>query len=290
MKKNKLIARIIAGLLVLITILGLIIPYVSADEIDGQPNNELPVGFEYVFEDGEWKIKKSEGNNKPAVYVNSPYGFDTSNIVIFICNIETEEVISRELFQSANYITSLNIGEGYYVIYANGYAWSDKDGNAYAVNGGEYYYVYIGDNYDNEKYTVNFADGNEIIELSLSVAPDNFQVVKYQSQLSIGNSDLICPSDALLEPIQKIDPNGGGTNQPPTGDKEKPPVEGGDDEDNGGIIGVLKKMFTDIIKKSAIPLILIAICYAGLTFIKIKKQYKVDQQQENDELDDKCVD
>jgi hypothetical protein len=289
MKKTKLITRIIAGLLVLITVLGLIIPYVSADEIDGQPDNELPVGFEYVLEDGEWKIKKSEGNNQPAVYVNSPYGFDTSNIVIFICNIETEEVISRELFQSANYITSLNISEGYYVIYANGYAWSDKDGNAYAINGGEYYYVYVGDNYDNEKYTVNFADGNEIIELSLSVAPASFQVVKYQSQLSIGNSDLICPSDALLEPIQKINPDGEHIPDPTPDDGEKPPVED-DDDDNSGIIGVFKNLFTGVIKRSAIPLILIAICYTGLTFIKIKKQYDVDKQQENDELDDKCVD
>jgi hypothetical protein len=310
MNKGKLIVRIISGLLVLIMVLGLIIPYVYATEIeDGSenvgteenipeddqsenifPEYNLPDGFEYIEVDGGWDIKKTSDDGVSALWITRPLTFDTNTVTVFVCNLETEEVKYYDFHKSFNYIGSMYLEDGYYVLYANEFAWADANGLAHSFNGGEYFYFYVGNNYDDEKYNVEFYHDGGIMHVPMiEEAPADYQIVEYQSTLTIDDSVLKCPEDAMLTPIEKLDPDENWT-EPTIDDTTLPPEEPiVPTEDDGGVLDVVKELFVGFFDGSILLILAIVVCYIWLTFIKIKKKKAAEKQIENDSYDDRRI-
>jgi hypothetical protein len=316
MKKQKLIIRIVAIVLVAVLALGFIVPYVSATEVgetatqpfapnesndlnaepsegsnddaivsNPKPTTKLPNGFEYVLVDEIWKIKKTDDNQKSALHINyKSQLFDTQSVIVFIGNIETHEVKYYELYNEFNYLASIDLPDGYYVVYANGLAWSDKDGRAHMLSGGEYEYLYIGeeDNYQ-DLYGVNFRRGEEIFGLSMEIVEETSynQLVAYNSKVLVTSDDLAYPEDAKLEKIDHQVP-------PPTeqGPEPSEPTQ----EEKTSLVSSLRKTFGIILKRSIGLIFVAALCGIGLIVIRIKKKIAKDRQAELDKYDDRRID
>lgn len=308
MNKHKLIVRIVAGILVAVIALGLIIPYVSATEIQDvvldntqeentneteipippKPDQELPDGFEYVLQDNRWVVEKTSDNTKPAIrLIHMPYDFDTAEVVLFVGNIQTHEVKCVTLYCHSGYISSVDLEDGYYVAYANGYAWSSKDGEKYMINSGEYRYFYVGDVDKYEiPYGVEFESANDIFTIALGYARNETQTVPYNSSLIISENDLIYPEDAKLSPLEDekdhIEPS------VPNSDSKDPidPDESKDDEiAKITVFDILK----NIIYRYWFLITCIVLCYVGLTVIKFKKKIQMKQRLEEDQLDSRRI-
>jgi hypothetical protein len=297
MKNKKLLVRILAGILLLVMVLGLVIPYVSAVELDNtntaeidvpQPDSGLPIGFEYKFNGATWDVVKSEGNTKPAIMIDTkPDSCDVREAVVFIGNLATHEVKYYNLYRGLNYVSSVDLDDGYYVIFTNNYAWEDSRGDVYAINGGEYQYIYIGDNYDPTLYGVQFDQTSGIFSLSLKDAKDDSHVMSYDTALLVTNQLLVLPSDASPEAHVPTQPTQEPTPQPTTPKPDNPAKE---DEPDSGFFADTLSMLGRVMKKSAFLLICIAGCFIGLKVIQIKKKIKTEKQTENDKYDDRRID
>lgn len=339
MNNNKFIARIIAGFLVTITLLGMIVPYVMAAEIESntseteaternpedfqielpedvlaildgaesenngdsanitheevsgaigetvsnKPEKGLPQGFEYVDIGGIWTVKKTEDNTQPAIIVDGlPIGFDSRVITVFIGNLRTREVVYYDVYDFNSYVSSVSLKDGYYVVFANGYAWSDAEGNAYAINGGEYQYIYIGDDYDDSIYGVDFEQANEPISISLGTAPEGMKVVEYNGSILVDNDDLVYPEGAKLANVEEMEATlpqeeieQADEKEDPFAKIEKPSIG---------------KIFLDFLDRSWLLLMALAGCYIGLIVVRRKNQEKAEDRFEKDRYDDKYID
>jgi hypothetical protein len=198
---------------------------------------------------------------------------------VFIGNLETYEVYTYELNNSSAYVSTLDLPNGYYVIYGNGFSWSDAEGMAYAVNGGESQYVYIGDAYDSSLYGVEFEYGNEFFNIKMAEAPANMQQVGYNSELILSDSDLVFPEELKIERVPE-----------PTSPTEPSETQPNDDPEKPEYKFSLWKMLLNIFKKHILMFIAIAGCGVGLLFIKAKKKAEAAKQIESDLYDDKRID
>lgn len=321
MKKTRIITKVIAAILAFVLVLGLIIPYVSAaelgnevpiaeelvsendappadeessdendappveeestDENDFPPMQSLPLGFEYVKVGNSWTVQKTADNTKPAVMLNVPDGFDASVVTIFIGNLQTREVQYFDLNNSYGYLSSMNLEDGYYVIYANGFAWCDSKDNAYAINGGEYQYVYIGDNYNPSLYGVEFINSQDIFYVDMGPALDSMQKIKHNSRLTVDSSCLVYPEDAKLENVQTPT-----VSEPPQEPSSPTPSPAGtEDEQEITLFSIL----LNAIKETYILIILIVICFVGTVILRRRKNATIKKQVENDKYDDQRI-
>ena len=289
--KKKLVVRIIAIVLVAITVLGLIIPSVTATEFIDPTG--LPNGFEYVQTENGIVLTKNEENPYAAVQLNGiPEGFDTPVVTIFLANLDTKKVSPVELYYEYGYVSNLTLDDGYYVLYGNNVAWTAKDGNTFSLNGGNDYFIYIGSNFDSTRYEYDFfKDMRGIMNLSLNVPVEGAQVIPYGSSLQVGENMLQFPAayDTTVEetPEDQNVPAESQPAQPEEQTGEQPteqPVEVEPfwpEEEKFSFFGWL----LDIFKSAPIVFILLAISIVWYLILKKKKADKLAQQLENDMLD-----
>ena len=308
-KKRRLMVRIVAGFICLIMVIGMIVPYVSAASTDtndvqdmltemfqqnqennseqenvediNKPTEPLPIGFDYVFENGNWVVRKTEGNNDTAFILESvPELFDQPTVTFFVGNLETHKVQAIEVNFDESYITSVALDDGYYVVFSNNYAWTETEGNKYAINNNEYKYIYIGEPTETDIYGINFETENEMFSIELGVADENMVEIPYGEVLEVKQEMLKYPDDADLE---KVEENLQGTN--PT---KKPSQKQEDvvEEKETGILGSIINGLWRMLKGSLIPLVILIVCGSGYFIIKKKKEKELLSQTENDKYDD----
>ena len=302
MNNNKLLIRIISIALIVIILFGLVATcfsvhdnHVHAAEMNdtsdsanrsqsntenNKPTQLLPDGFEYVQGGDGWLIAKTKDNTNPAVAIETPDGFDALAVTIFVGNLATHEVTCYTLDSMYNYVSSMELSDGYYVIFGNGFAWSTSSGAAYAINGSRYQYVYVGSNYDPTLYGVEFQTTNGIFSIQLEIADDGMEKVAYNSYLTVDPSNVQYPENAKLEKIKGSDAEDLDHAETPTTQTK---------EDGDSKISLID-LFVGFMKRSGVMLIIIALCYVGLTIIKMKKQVDAEQQAEKDKYDDKRID
>lgn len=314
MKKRTLIVRIIAGILIFIMALGMIVPYISAAEItdniqtqdettveaesdavdesedEGEededdptkPITSLPKGFSYKKVGGVWTIVKDSSNTDAAFMLDGiPYGFDVTEITFFIGNLETYKVEECKLHIAFNYVSSISLPEGYYVVFSNNYSWRDSSGKPYELNGGVYKYIYVGENCDQSKYGVRFDTTQEIFSLGVSTPSSDTQIINYGATLLVTDSDKIYPEDAKLKEVIAL--------RPPLEDEKRPTDKPQDtvqaDEKKEENVSILKDLFSGILSKSLGLIIIISVCGIVLSIIKIKKKISAQKQSERDAND-----
>ena len=291
MKKRKLMARIIACVLAVILLLGIVVPVVSATEIEAL--DPLPEGFEYqINDDGSATIIKAADNNKIAFQLQGYYqGFDTDIVSVFIGNLETKKT-TIVTFSEPHYLASVELDPGYYVIFNGGYAWSDADGTKYTID--EYQYLYVGDNFEYDKFVgVDFMMDTTKL-LPATIAPTNdasLNVISYNDAPSITHESIVFPTNAI--PPSKSESEN--PTQPTTPDEETPgdnkqptdnqPNEEQPEKERKGLFGVL----FDMIKESFVLILLIAGCAVVLFLRKTKRENSLQRQSENDKYDDRRV-
>lgn len=324
MKKNKLITRIIAVVLVLTIVLGFVIPYVSAYDVDqseietmhnasekpDMPDVDLPDGFEYSYVNGRWVINKTEENDRPAIAImQMPEGFDATVLTVFICNLETYQVRSFDLFKRSGYVSSMDLADGYYVIFSNNFAWSSSSGEAHVINNNEYLYVYIGDDYDANLYPIDFERYEDIFEIALSPADDSTTKIAYNTALIYSPSHMVCPEDAIVykngstsdnptgpttptyptEPTDPTEPTEPTMPTSPTGPSESGGSSGEDDKDTESKLSVWKILLAAL-NRSKFLLIGVALCAIGMGVVNLKKKEAIKKQLEEDKYDEKRID
>lgn len=295
MKKEKKIIRIVASVLVVIMVLGLIVPYVMAAEIDETEAvvesalAELPDGFEYVQNGESLVINKTANNNKPAIALDVDTStFDVFSVTVFVGNLVTHGVTCYELYKHEGYVKSIDLADGYYVIFANDYAWSDSNDNAYAINGNEYKYIYIGDDYDPNLYGVEFETTDDIFRLSMVASPDSMYIIGYNNSLMFDESDMQYPEGAKLKKLADTKENK--ENEPKNDGATTPSVDSEQEKEDGDKNRInVWSMLLNSLKRSAFLISAIVICYISLTVIRYKKRKEVEEQAENDKYDDKRV-
>ena len=297
--KTRVITRIIACLLALIIALGLIIPAVSAaTPLPGEPTGSAPSGFEFVQkEDGSWEVVKYQDNTAPAVMLyGQPEIFDTIAVTVFIGNLVTGEVKTCTLAQYQAYIHSLELENGYYVIYADEYAWSDRDGDTYSVLPDQGLYFYVGESGFDANLFPEFTfvtDHTEIMQLPVSTAINGAQVVSYNSQLTLSPIGLSIPEkympttqDPGVEDPGQEDPN---NPEDPTVDPGVTETQPNEEPTEKPIIE--EKSFGEIVfgglKSSIFMIIAIAACWIGLKIMQARKASKIAEQSMKDHYDDK---
>lgn len=310
-KKKRLIVKIVAGLLCLIMVAGMIVPYVSATSIDSEnvkdiitdmfqkedveheelaessvpkPTNTLPIGFDYVLEGDNWVIRKTDGNKETAFILEGySSGFDQPIVTFFIGNLKTHKVESVELLADESYVSSINLSDGYYVVFSNEYAWSDKDGNIYAINNNEFKYIYVGEPTNTDINDITFAPEDGIFSIELGMADESMTVVPYGETLEVTSKMLEYPDDAVLKEVEE---NVDETNhiKKPSEEQEKPV-----DEEKVSLTKRLLGGLWRSLKGSIIPLILLGICGCSYLVIKKKKEKELLSQTENDKYDDSRI-
>ena len=245
------------------------------------PTDGLPVGFEYVNENDTWVIKKTEDNTSAAILLNNvPDTFDATSVKVFVANLETKQVQHFSLDAGLSYITTMDLADGYYVIYGGEYAWCDSLDNAYVLNDTNPLYVYVGSEYDPNKFEDVFLDASDIILIDLTPAPDGMNRVKHSSNLLIGDEDLSFPNEFILATDSEIEAI------PEDETIEEEPIEANKEEPKGtGLKDILKES----LKKSSGLLIAVAVLFIAIKIIEFKKKEKLSKQSENDKYDDKRV-
>lgn len=319
MKKKKIqiiLTRIFACALVIILALGIIAPVVaSATELkkpeqnttnteqseqqgnnnelsepfeDEKPEQTLSDGFEYKKNGDAWEIVKVTGNTNAAFIVDGlpTAGFDGFYLTFFVGNIETQEVIAVEVMNDYCFTKSISLADGYYVIFANEYSFSDSKGNVYAINGGQNTYFHIGQNFDDEKYPVKFTDANiGLLHLNLEKSPSGYTEIKHNQRVSVTSADLSFPDDAKIGAVnnnknEENKTNNSSNNQNKTEDnndkKEEPKKE------RRSIWAILK----DSLSRSALLIVGIIGCFIGISVVKAKKKSSLEEQVESDKNDD----
>lgn len=278
-KKTKIITRVIACILAFILILGLVVPVVYAEELD-----PLPDGFEWTEMDGSYVVTKSPDNKAPAItltgYVDS---FDTLAVTLFIGNLETKECSILSLNSTQQYVSSIDVPSGYYVIFGGNYGWTSADNKVYTL--ADYTYLYVGSSFDENKYEdVVFNNSDGIIGLPMTIAEDAsvLQVVPYNELPEISNESIVFPTDAVPE----LKVNEDESTQPTTPVQPTPTTPATDVE--GDDITFLDIIWS-MIKDSAVLLIIIAGIYITLAVMNAKKKIALEKQAENDQYDDKRI-
>lgn len=328
-KKTKLILmRIFACVLVLILALGIIAPVVaSATEMkpgvnanqgtaampqveentngdgDGapsappmtKPDKAVSAGFEYVKVGDAWVVQKAAGNTEAAIIIDGmpDEGFDNAYITLFIGNMETKEIKTVELMNDYSFTKSVALEDGYYVIFANKYAFANSKNNAYAINGGEFKYFHIGADFDNKKFPVSFTDANTgLIHLSLKAAPDGYETVQYNQRISLSAADLVFPDEAILGKIEdsKLPTNTDDTTNNSSEEQkanadDQTTQENGNSQNEDGAESIWQG-FLHTLSRSSFLIFCIIVCFIGTTIIKAKKQSSLEEQAESDKNDD----
>lgn len=285
MKGRKIIIRVLSLILIGVIVLGLIIPCVSAAEIETAPAVErptLPDGFEYIEStDGKsYMVIKSPDNDLPSFSLSMRDDFDMPQVTVFFANLETEEVSSCTLYNESGYYASVDLKDGYYVVFANEHAWQNSKGIPYALGGGSYQYIYVGDEFDPLKYDVGFSMTTGIVRLGMDVAPANFTVVNYGDSATFDLTSIKMPENA------KVGPPSTQEQTKPTESENQPNDDLIEKEAPEGLLDIL----WGLIKDSAVLLILIAICFVVLSFIRAKKKVQAEIEAAKDLEDEKRVD
>lgn len=292
MKKRKLMARIIACVLAVVLLLGIVVPVVSATE--AELLDPLPEGFEYqINDDGSATIIKAADNNKIALQLQGYYqGFDTDVVTVFIGNLETKKT-TIVTFAEPHYLASVELEPGYYVIFNGGYAWSDADGTKYTID--EYQYLYVGDNFEYDKFVgVDFMlDTTRIVPTTIAPTNDaSLTVIAYNDAPSITHESIVFPTNAIPpskggaeDPTQPTTP--GGEENPGNNQQEnnQQPNEEQQEKERKGLFGIL----FDMIKDSFVLILLIVGCAVVLFLRKTKRENSLQRQSENDKYDDRRV-
>ena len=331
--KKKLFVRILCGILVFIMTMGLIIPYVAASEIEGVageqveeivtteqitdgfgfgwgaelefeasdfpiPFEEVSDGFEYtVFEDGAPLLIKEDNGNTGFWISGLPENYDCGAVTLFVGNLETEEVVTINLTADNYYLGQLDLWDGYYVIFPNGYSFCDSNGVGYAINGGKNLYFHIGHGFDEEKYPVEFMtvfDNTELFKLSLSEAPDDFQKVSSTTTLDIDASKIEFPNDVRVdvlgikdEPIVEDEKTEQQTI--PSEEMHDQTVATEDETEDKNDKYTWYGILLNGLKKNIILITALVACYVGTIVVKIKKKKELEKQAENDKYDDGLI-
>ena len=227
---SKKVIRIISFVLVIVTLLGFIIPYVSATELDKEESDAVtdkgvvgetpeslygtpPEGFELIVEDDYYRVEKTDSNLN--VWFQIPITNETPrlNTVAFIVDINKNMVIEQiELNVEKTYVNGLKLADGHYALITGNYAFGDAN-NKYEINAGKPVYFYIGDTalVDQSKYGVTFhvVDTNAIT-LTLDAAGENAVLAAD----AIHNSDVVIPEEItkmtngdIVDIEPDVDPN-----------------------------------------------------------------------------------
>lgn len=272
-----------------------------------RPTKLLPAEFEYKVIDNVWQITRRENNSKPAVIIDGlPLaGYDGEYITIFFGNVKTHEVTPVELSNSYSFVKSLDLEPGYYVVFSNNYAYSDSNNKAYAVEGGKLKYIYIGNDYNPDAFSVPFDLGTDgFIHLNLSLAPKGAKIMKYNERISPLASGFEYPKEAALKEKSAgpkvIEPNTDSyavenktekstdnTSKEST-EKENPTESNKEkvESQKTGLWNVIKNMFS----KSILLIVGLAGCYVALIVVRAKKRHQIEEQTENDKGDEGRLD
>lgn len=309
-KKTKVITRILCGVLALVLILGLIIPAVSANEITTDPiveetvtetvapqeqptetptedpEDDLPDGFHYETDEyGVQHVAKDSDNQFPAIILNDiPDDFDVHAITVFVGNMETYEVKWFTLTYPNNYVASLPLLEGYYVLFTNGYVWETSSGTKYAVNGGQHQYFHVGEDYNSGLYGTNFYTSNDIMSLSLKIDENGQKIIKYGTTLLLSGDNMQYPYDAKLDKL--VNDN---DNEPSDPDELKPLPQdptAPQVDDTTKSLNLVWFYFKNMLWKSKFILLILVGCGVLLLVIKQKRKKQQEEQMENDKYDD----
>lgn len=326
MKKSQILMRIMACVLIIILALGIIVPVVaSATELTPEPNNSynaggltqapsgdtdnedggmfttidtamptkaLPDGLEYAKQDNSWIVRKVNGNNNFSVIVDGlPDNFDSDYLTFFIGNVETHEVTSVEVMNAYSFAKVIDLSPGYYVIFANNYAFCDSKDKAYAIEGGQMKYFYVGNDYDSNKFPVTFEDGTtNLMHLTLKDAPDGYSKIKQNQRVAVSSTDLTYPSDANIGSAKTA------TEKSNTGDTDKSKDTSSDSKvstdkkkESSGLNSFFNTL-KNVVSRSFLLIIGIIICFVATTVIKSKKKAALEEQSENDKNDDGHID
>lgn len=171
-KKKKLFVRIICLILALIMVMGLVVQVAFATE--GPCPYESNEGFSYIATEDGWAIQQ-EGENPVLKISNVPEDFPHLYMSVLVANIETNHTQEILLFRDNGYAATLELEDGYYLIYTCLRGFKDNDGAKYVINNMQTAYFYHGDwNVFEEKYDLNYIDGNGIIDLKLDIMPADY--------------------------------------------------------------------------------------------------------------------
>lgn len=164
-KKKKLFVRVLCFILALIMVMGLVIQVAFAEE--GCPYEALD-GFEFVSNGDGWDVVKT--SDKPVIRLsNVPEDFVNPDVTVLVANLDTNVTQVVHLFPFNGYTTTLDIDDGYYLIYTNEVAWKSTSNNVYAVNNHDTVYFYYGDSalYDSTKYQLPYILTDNVIDLPM---------------------------------------------------------------------------------------------------------------------------
>ena len=293
-KKNqttKLITRIIAIILVAMLIFGMIIPPVAAETVGDDENSTmesglveqthttLPPGFEYVQNGDKQEIVKTEDNTSPAMKLDIPEGFDAESIVVYLGNVETHEVFYVQLYRIFNYVYTLNVPSGYYVVLDNNLIWCDSAKREYTIQGTSYRYIYIGDEYNENLYSEKFETTDGIFDIQLHDSTKTGNKVEHNVTF-IPDVGVKIPTNAYPLKNDNIENTNGeikdNTNESPSSESN----ENKEDTDQGPL-----NILWSIVKNSMTFIIVIFACGVIYMVLKYKKQKEIEKQlnQDNDD-------
>lgn len=312
-KKAKIMTRVIAGVLVLVMALGFIIPYVSASEIEDTQSTEttevveeeevvvstqppveddrapsaLPDGLYYEKVNDKWVIKvRNDANVIPVQVMNVPPEYAAEELILFVANLETQEVQTISLMKHYGFVGTMNIKPGYYAFYANEIGWGDGYDNYFAFNDGEYQFFRLGSTTQAEKDGIPFADASNGLYPKLTEAGDNYSKVMAGQTILVTAQMKEFPSDLhIIKPDSDnpvTNPGEGGNGE--TGEGGDEPVE--EERDHGSVI---LNLFIDMFKQSIGILIVLAACAIGVVIVKKKREREAWEQTQNDKYDDRRI-
>ena len=291
---SKKVIRIISFVLVVVTLLGFIIPYVSATELDndgamstegvvGETPESLygtpPDGFELIVEQDYYRVQKN--NADVNVWFQIPITNNTPRLqtVVFIVDIAQNMVVEQvELNVEQTYVNGLKLNDGYYALITGNYAFGD-DGQKYEINDGTPLYFYIGDNnaFDYSLYDASFhIVDSRAIQLKLDTARQDAVL----ATLPISNSEVAIPEEITKmtsNDIVEVQPNPGTTTDKPI----QPSEPSKKDEEEP------KKEFPliTLFKNSWVWLLLLGVSWGAYKILENKKKNKMIKTAESDRND-----
>lgn len=222
---SKKVIRIISFVLVIITLLGFIVPYVSATELDKEEEDVVtdegvigeteslygtpPEGFELIVESDYYRVEKKSSDIN--VWFQIPITNDTPRLqtIVFIVDIAKNMVVNQvELNADETYVNGLKLDDGCYALITGNYAFGDA-GHKYEINEGKPFYFYIGDEMalHQAQYGVSFhVVDNKAIQLTLNTAREETVLATGP----IANSEVAIPSEITKmtsDDITEVEPD-----------------------------------------------------------------------------------
>lgn len=290
---SKKVIRIISFVLVVVTLLSFIIPYVSATELDkdgedvvgtdnvvGETPESLygtpPEGFELIVENDYYRVQKHDSNMN--VWFQIPITNETPRLqtMVFVVDIEKNMVVEQiTLNADETYVNGLKLDDGYYALITGNYAFG-SDSQKYEINAGKPLYFYIGDTFllDQSKYGVAFnAVNDSALQLTIDVAKDG---------AVLANGPIDKSTVKIPEEITKMTNGDIVEVQPNTPTPEKPTEPQEEDKP-----AKPKREFflITIVKDSWIWLVLLAACAIVYKVMENKKKEKKEKYIEADRND-----